>query len=272
MIRAGLFTLFAACLAGQAAADPPASVVSMNLCTDQLAMMLAEEGQLVSVTALARDPSSSVMAEEAANYPINHGRAEEIYLMAPDLVLAGAFENAATLDMLRSLGIAVEVFEPANSLEDISARLAQMGTVLGRAPQADAAIADFETRLAALQSQITERPRAALYYVNGYTSGDSTLAGQILQAAGFDNAVTAAGYDGTRPIPLELMVMIAPDLIVTGAPYPGTSRGQDVLRHPALRAIPDAGTVQTDPNWICGTPHVLRAIENLAEIRRDMTE
>ena len=31
-------------------ADAPARVVSMNLCTDQLALMLSREGQLISVS------------------------------------------------------------------------------------------------------------------------------------------------------------------------------------------------------------------------------
>mgnify|MGYP006999250795 CR=1 FL=1 len=46
-------------------ATPPARVVSMNLCTDQLAMALAAPGQLISVSYIARDPRASAMAEEA---------------------------------------------------------------------------------------------------------------------------------------------------------------------------------------------------------------
>jgi iron complex transport system substrate-binding protein len=44
--------------AGAAAADAPARVVSVNLCTDQLAMLIAAPGQLQSVSWLAADPSS----------------------------------------------------------------------------------------------------------------------------------------------------------------------------------------------------------------------
>ena len=54
-------------------ADPaPRRVVSINLCTDQLAMMLAAPGQLVSVSQLAGDPHSSAMAEagEASEAPL----------------------------------------------------------------------------------------------------------------------------------------------------------------------------------------------------------
>ena len=40
----------------------PRRVVSMNLCTDQVAMLLAAPGQLISVSDLAQDPRMSPMA------------------------------------------------------------------------------------------------------------------------------------------------------------------------------------------------------------------
>src|SRR6056297_3081236 len=98
------------CAVQAAQAEAPERVVSMNLCTDQLAMMLAAEGQLLSVSRISLDPHVSPMAEEAKDYRINAGQAEEIYLMRPDLVLAGEFTPQATLDMLRGLGIRVETF------------------------------------------------------------------------------------------------------------------------------------------------------------------
>ena len=50
---------------GVAFSEAPGRVVSMNLCTGQLAMMLAAPGQLHSGTYLAIDPRASAMAEEA---------------------------------------------------------------------------------------------------------------------------------------------------------------------------------------------------------------
>ena len=72
--------------AGAAVAAPPERVVSMNLCTDQLAMMLAAPGQLVSVSHLASEVQSSSMVEEARAYPMNRGQVEQVFLMRPDLV------------------------------------------------------------------------------------------------------------------------------------------------------------------------------------------
>lgn len=130
--------LLALFLAVPAAAAPPERVVSVNLCTDQLAMLLAAPGQLISVSHLARDPRSSAMAAEAAAFPTNAGRAEDVYLLAPDLVLAGSFTTPASVALLRRLGLRVETFPHATSLADVGAQLRQMGTLLGREAEAEA--------------------------------------------------------------------------------------------------------------------------------------
>jgi iron complex transport system substrate-binding protein len=247
----------------------PARVVSLNLCTDQLALMLAAPGQLVAVTPLAANPRTSPMAEKAADLPVLHGRAEEVYLLAPDLVLAGRFTDRATVDMLRRLGLRVEEFSPAYALSDIPDRLRRMGRLLGRADRAEAMIDRFDADLAALRNDASG-PRAALYYANGYTSGETSLAGQILRAAGFENIATEMGYGAIGALPLELLAMAAPDVVVTGNPYPGASRAEAVMDHPVVTALKRgrlSGTV-TDRDWVCGTPHALRAVADMAALRR----
>ncbi len=252
-----------------ALADAPERVVSINLCTDQLGLLLAAPGQLVSVSRLAHDPDSSAMAEAARALPTNGSRAEEVYLLNPDLVLAGTFTDPATVQMLRGLGIRVELFAPATALSDVRDRLAQMGAALGQQDEAARMIADFDAALNDLGDAPATRPRAAIYYVNSYTSGDRTLAGDILRMAGFDNVATEAGLSDGGTLPLEQLVMLAPDVIVTGRDYPGQARAEDVLGHPALRALQDtavAGSL-TDQDWICGTPAVLNAVREMRALR-----
>ena len=122
------------------AAARPTRVVSMNLCTDQLAMALAAPGQLVSVSHVARDPRASAMVEEAMRYPVNRGRAEEVYLLHPDLVLAGSFGGPAVA-MLHRLGVPVVEVAPPTSLAEARDAIAQVGAALGREEAAAAAIA-----------------------------------------------------------------------------------------------------------------------------------
>ncbi len=263
-------------MSGAAAlADPgPSRVVSMNLCTDQLAMLIADPGQIVSLSYLSTDPRSSAMYAEARAFAQNQGQAEEIYLQQPDLVLAGRYTGVATVNMLRRLDKRVELFLPAYSLEDVRERMLQMGRALGREARSEALVADFDAGLAALREDVRNRPLAALYYANGYTTGDQTLAGQILLAAGFDNVTTRAGQLRAGNMPLEVLVMMQPEAVVTGAKYPGQSRSEAILDHPVIRALQrdrHTGTV-ADSDWLCGTPHVLRAVAKLVDLRHRVEE
>jgi iron complex transport system substrate-binding protein len=271
-----MLVLLGALSGAPAAADPaaPQRVVSMNLCTDQLAMLLAAPGQLLSVSYLASDPHGSAMAEAAKVYPPNRGLAEEVYLMQPDLVLAGSFTTRATVAMLQRLGVRVEIFEPAYGLDDIPDRIRQMGMVLGRTQAAEAIVAQFEADLRAFREDVSRNPRAAIYAANGYTQGDRSLSGQILLTAGFANVAAEAGYDGGGILPLELLVMLTPEAIITSRPYPGASRAEEVMVHPALLAAQDARVRGSfaDRDWVCGTPFALRAVAKMAALRRSLTE
>ncbi|MEO1895141.1 MAG: hypothetical protein ABGX32_02600, partial [Methylococcales bacterium] len=69
----------------------PQRIVSINLCTDQLLMLLAKRENIESVSYFAANPDASAMFEEAAGIRKNQGQAEEILQMKPDLILAGTF-------------------------------------------------------------------------------------------------------------------------------------------------------------------------------------
>lgn len=253
---------------GEAGAEAPRRVVSINLCTDQLAMALAAPGQLLSVSALAHDPRTSLMAEQAGDFPANHGRAEEIYLMRPDLVLASTFTSPATLSMLRRLNVPVVTFEPEVSLDGITASILQMGDALGRADQAAAMARDFRRDLAALRRAAgDDAPVAATWAANGYMTGTRTLSSDVLRAAGFSLLAERLGLEVGAMIPLELLLMADPDAVVVGPSGSAPARADDVVHHPAL-ARSGAERVEVDNReWICGLPAVLDLARELGGTR-----
>ena len=255
---------FALGVAGPAGADAPGRVVSMNLCTDQLALLLAPDA-LISVSSIAADPTSSALHQEARAYPANRARAEEIFLMDPDLVLAGVWSEAETVAILRRLGVTVETFPPATTLDEMRAQIRRMGALLGRESAAESLIERFDADLAALRRDAPDTT-AVVYFANGFAGSDTSLSGEALRAAGIRNLAAEAGYGGGR-LPLELLVMMEPDIVVTGTRYPGRSRSEAILDHPALRqAVADRPfVVVPDREWICGTPAILDAVARLAE-------
>ena len=162
-------------------ADMPARVVSMNLCTDQLAMMLAAPGQLVSISRIALDPLSSAMADVAVNYPVNSGQAEEIYALSPDLVLGVTYSDPLAVRMLRDLGVEVVQFPIVSHLADIPGAVRQMGDVLGREATAEIIAREVEVRLEAVVVEVGEAaPEAAFFFANGYSLGAGTLSHDIV--------------------------------------------------------------------------------------------
>ena len=242
-------------------------VVSLNVCTDQFVMLLADDSQIISLSEISTDILSSAMAEEASKYHQNNSGAEEVYLLQPDIVFAGIYTAKATVNMLESLGIRVEKFEPASTVEQIILNIQRTGKLLGHTDRANTLVTNFEARLTDLRAGINTRPRAALYYANGYTTGENTLAGQILNLAGFSNIASEVGIHWGGTLPLELLIMSKPDVIITGTTYPGSSRSEEILKHPALKPLRHVSS--TDANWVCGTPHIVKAIEDLQTIHPD---
>jgi iron complex transport system substrate-binding protein len=255
----------------QSAGDAPARVVSINLCTDQLAMLVAAPGQLVSVSRWASRPGASNMAEAATGLRANEGGAEEVWLMKPDIVLAGTFNDPATLALLERLGLRVETFAPATSLDDVPERLRRIGRLLGREAAAARVVADFEAARARAASRARglRRLPAAYHYPNGYTSGAGTLAADVMAAARLENAAAGLGLSGVAPLPLEALVMLEPFLIRTtslsGARH---GRAYETGGHPAMTALAAEGGARVEARrQACGTPFVTLAVEALLDAR-----
>lgn len=264
--RPGLTFAAALGFASAAVADAPMRVVSMNLCTDQLAMMLAAPGQLISVSRIARDPLTSPMHVVAQDYPINHGSAEEIFLLEPDLVLAGIYTDPAAVALLRRLGIEVAQIELVSNLEEVTERVAEIGALLGREDAAATQIATFEDALDVIRGHEGNGPLTAFYYPNGYTLGTETLSHEILSAAGFRHLAERLGQAYSGRLSLEQLVMEQPEMIISSTPYPGSSRSEAILNHPVLQTLTDPyGPHVSGPEWVCGTPHVLTALQELAD-------
>ena len=270
-LAAGLATALATALAGPALAAKPQRIVSLNVCTDQLVMLLADRARIASVSYVAADPGSSAMAEAAAGLTLNHGLAEEVLGLDPDLVLAGAFGARPTVFLLRRLGYRVVELPLAATIADARANIRTVGEALGERERGEALIAEFDRRLAAVRAAASgPRPLAAIYSANGVTLGAGILASAALEAAGFRNLAARLGLSGAAPLPLERLLVARPDvLVIARARDDAPGLADEILGHPALRrAFADHPVVRVpDHLWTCGTPFVAQAIECLAAYR-----
>ena len=282
---APVHALFCALLAfaGAAAAAPgngagmaqgeggPRRIVSLDLCTDQLLIELADPSAIAAVTHLAADPTVSAIPHKAQGLSRTRGGAEEVLSYDPDLILAGPFGVSPTVALLRRLRRNVVVVPLAQDLDGVRRAVRVVAGAIGEEARGRAMIAEFDARLANIPHALRAPPTAVVYQIGGAVSGPGSLADAALTAAGFVNLASAYRTSKGGQVPLESLLAKPPELLVlasNGRDY--ATPLADNLRHPALLAL--AGLRPTLElswrYWLCGTPHLAEAIERLARMRQ----
>jgi iron complex transport system substrate-binding protein len=250
-------------------AAPPARVVSINLCTDQLLVMLAAPEQIASLSYLAADPDSSFVADRAGRYPLNHARLEELIALNPDLVVVGTPANPRLLAQLEQLGLSVEQFPLTHSIAGIEQDIRRLARLLQQETAGEALIERMTTNLPAPDSSPeTSAPKAIFYQPRGYTSGTGTLQDEALRLAGWRNLAAELGVEGYAQIDLERLLLSSPERIFTSSHHRGTgSRAEAQLDHPALRRMMQGRPLVEIPYkyWLCAGPMITDAVALLLE-------
>jgi iron complex transport system substrate-binding protein len=264
-----LLLLWLAALPVQAA-DTPRRIVSINLCTDELLIALADPDQIAALSIYAADPTLSFFAEEAARFRHDAGEAETVVGLAPDLVLAGRFSKRATREMLRALGYRLVEIDPARSIEDSIKQIRQVGTLVGHPERGEALVSrieEAEDRAGAARARFERPPTVVFYQRRGYVTGGDTLTSELLALVGLDNeGGSLAGKTGGF-VSLERLIANPPDFLVASSQAPATGdQGSALLAHPALAALfpPAKRIVLAERMTVCGGPSLPAAIDWLA--------
>lgn len=270
-IRAAFLTIVVVLGTIAPALAQPSRIVSLNLCTDQMALMLAPRESIRSLSYLAVRPDISAASDRAGGLLLNHGRAEEVLPLNPDIILAGRYTSRPTVFLLKRLGYDVLDQDISLSIADVRERVREAGRALGRISEAEAEVAAMDRRLEALAPHPgAQRPTAIYYQPNGLTAGADTLAGDIIAHAGLDNLGARAGVRGHGRMPLELLLDLRPEILIVDDRRPqAPALAYEALRHPALKAMIDRSVQVIVPTrlWICGIPTVVDAVEILATVR-----
>jgi len=247
------------------AAEAPRRVVSINLCTDQLVIALADREQVAAVSFNARDPELSFLAKEAAGFPIIQGSAEEVLKLNPDLVLAGAFTRRATRELLQSQGVRVETFAPVLTIAEARTEITRVAALLGHPDRGAALDADIERALAEI-GLVPVPPLTALQFQRrGFASGHETLVAELMARVGLVNAAERLGIASVERVPLEAVLKAKPDLLILEEEPSAADQGAALLQHPALAAaVPPARRVVVPLNQtVCAGPSLSAAIHTL---------
>jgi iron complex transport system substrate-binding protein len=263
-------TVLAAPAAG--AADAP-RVASINVCTDQLLLTLADPGQIVGLSPYSRDAARSWAADAARRYKLLSGEAEDVLALKPDVVVAGRFTKRATRELLKDEGLRVEEFDAARTLENAREQLQRMGDIVGHPDRAQAAVARIDAAVARAKQAVAQKPfRVLALSRRGWVSGSDSLTSSLLATVGLGNAASQLGYRPGGFASLETIVTLKPDLILlSDSTNFAEDQGTAFLLHPALQRLypPDKRIVIPERLTVCGGPMLGEALDTLvSELER----
>ncbi|HMB72129.1 MAG TPA: ABC transporter substrate-binding protein [Gammaproteobacteria bacterium] len=242
------------------------SVVSINLCTDQLVLNVASAEQILSLSWLAADEDESMMAERAGAYPRNYGSAEEVIRFAPDVVVAGLYSNPYTKSLLKRLGFTLVEIEPARSIADIERNLLRVGEAVERHAAALRTVQQMRNRIETLPQTTASSISAVVIRPGGYTIDRDSLARELLGLAGIHDSASDIGLDAWGSLSVETLLRTNPQLlIVSNYKLDTASLANAWLRHPAVVELSRThSTVRLSASyWACGTPQSLESVDVL---------
>jgi iron complex transport system substrate-binding protein len=241
---------------------------SINLCTDQLLMALADPEQIVGLSPYARDPVRSWNVAKASQFPLLSGEAEDVLVLKPDIVVAGRFTKRATRELLKQQGLRVVEFSAARSLDDVKAQLRQMGDLVQHPDRATVEIKRLDAAMAHARSVASAKSYRVLAVARrGWVSGGENLTTSLLSAVGLANAGGELGLKAGGYTSLEAIVALKPDfLLVSDGGNFAEDEGRAFLLHPALERFYPASKRIVIPErlTVCGGPMLSEALDRLA--------
>jgi iron complex transport system substrate-binding protein len=273
-IRGAATGLAIAVTATTAATASGPRIASINLCTGQLLITLADPDQIVGLSPYARDKARSWMATEAARFPLLSGEAEDVLELKPDLVVAGRYTKRATRELLKRQGFKVVELDAVRSIEDTRQQIKRIGDVVGHPERAAAQIARIDAAVARARAAVARKPVRVLGVSRrGWVSGGDSLTSSLLQTIGITNAARDVSLRSSGGFAsLEAIIAAKPDfLLVSESDDFAEDQGRAFLLHPALQELypPDKRIVLPERLTVCGGPMLGDALDRLtAEFER----
>ena len=146
-MRTWLAHAIVAALALPASASAAPRIVSMNICTDQLLLAIADPAQIMGLSRFSRDARQG-LGDKVHQFPVLAGGAEDILMLKPDVVAASDFDKRSTRDLLKANGQNLVEFPIPRTLADVREQILQMGDLAGHPERARAEIARLDAAIA----------------------------------------------------------------------------------------------------------------------------
>jgi iron complex transport system substrate-binding protein len=248
-------------------------IASMNVCTDQLLISLADPEQILGLSRYFRNRFESWAADDARRYRILSGGAEDLLVLRPDIVVASLFDKRSTRELLKQKGLRLVEFAVPRNLEEAKAQVREMGEIVQHTDRATAEIARLDAAIARARGAVMEKRYSVLPLSRrGWVAGSDSLVSSLLTETGLFNAAGDLGVATGGYASLEAVVNLKPDFIlVSEAGDQAEDDGRAFLLHPALERFypPAKRLVIPDRLTVCGGVMLADALDVLvAELKR----
>ncbi|QLC24158.1 ABC transporter substrate-binding protein [Parasphingopyxis algicola] len=243
-----------------AAQAAPSRVVSVNMCTDELLLLLARPDQIASVTHLARDRHEFPFWRTARRYPANNGSVVAVAGYRPDLILTMGGVAQDRERLADRIGAELIALPFPRTIADIENAVRTVAAALDREERGQriiAAIRRFEADRPETMREVT------FLSDSGYSLAEQSLGAQWLALAG---ARLPEGQ-GMR-VAAETLLLDPPETVIRSDYHRGrTSRGQYWLGFRFIDNSPGTRIVDTDGRrWTCAGPSMLPEIRRLRAV------
>jgi iron complex transport system substrate-binding protein len=247
-------------------------LVSVNVCTDQLLLTLADPEQILGLSRFSRD-GWQLRAGDISSYPVLSGGAEDVLLIRPDVVVASAFDKRSTRELLKAKGLRLAELAVPRTLDEARQQIREAGDITGHPDRAAAEIARLDAALDRARRAVSERHYRVLPLSRrGWVAGSESFIGSLLAETGLRSAAGDLGFAFGGFASLEAIVNLRPDFIVVSqAGDTARDDGQAFLLHPALeRFYPPAKRIVIPERMTeCGGVLLADALDALtAEVKR----
>lgn len=267
---AASIVLVALASCGVSSATPLPRIVSMNVCTDQVLLTLADPEQILGLSRFSRD---AWVAGDLRRYPTLSGGAEDVLVLRPDVVVASLFDKRATRELLKANGLRLAELAVPRSLAEVKDQIRELGDIAGHPDRAAQQIARLDAALARARQAVADRHYRVLPLSRrGWVAGSDSFVGSLLAETGLFNTAADLGFAFGGFASLEAIVSLKPDLLlVSQAGDLARDDGQAFLLHPALERFYPAAKRIVIPERLteCGGVMLAEALDVLvAELKR----
>jgi iron complex transport system substrate-binding protein len=243
-------------------------IASMNVCTDQLLVPLADPQQIVGLSRFSRDGWQS-SGGDSRRFPVLSGGAEDLLVLKPDIVVAGVFDKRSTRELLRANGVHLAEFTVPRNLDEVKVQIRETGEIVQQPDRAASEVARLDAAIARARNTVAGKHYRVLPLSRrGWVSGSDSFVSSVLTEIGLLNAAGDLGVASGGYASLEAIVSLKPDFIVVSqAGDHAADEGQAFLLHPALERFypPAKRIVIPDRLTECGSMMLAEALDLLVE-------